>query len=531
MRRGRVVADARPARRHRGRGKDNFASYRERVLIPIGSVVRDFNPSWMSGGHPDFARAATAGTGRYVRIASDTLDAAGKPVFATSGHKLLADWADAKGRPIISTKPYIAAWPGDTAGSISPDAGGAVVSATAFAQWFRDVPGVNQTRRSELTLAFEPSLGVYAFDGSLDTAFSGKNAPDYTYTYEMEVPFVYEPGRGWYIAASTNADLWIYIDGQLVIDAGSGLGPMSAFAVDGTISMSNSASVSGPDGAPVTISTNSTANGAIQFKNSAKVVGDALAGPGADPSKAISGGPSAVTGSRGALAAPVPMPIVSAPTDLGPSVGDRIYSGGTHTIDQSFRARRVVFEGNTTVNISGDITIYAELMFDVGNNSTINLLPNSTLTIYAGKDFYLHNSGELNINTMDPSRVLLINLGSSPVEMDNRGQFVGRILSPMGQVRIGNNITVTGAILAASADMHNNGTFIGVGTVSDLLYGPQAVAMQWIHLDRLAWLDPGRTHRMHMFFANRLGAPSHLRLETNMELLNLAVIPSVTSQD
>jgi hypothetical protein len=425
VRRGRVVADARPARRHRGRGKDNFASYRERVLIPIGSVVRDFNPSWMSGGHPDFARAATAGTGRYVRIASDTLDAAGKPVFATSGHKLLADWADAKGRPIISTKPYIAAWPGDTAGSISPDAGGAVVSATAFAQWFRDVPGVNQTRRSELTLAFEPSLGVYAFDGSLDTAFSGKNAPDYTYTYEMEVPFVYEPGRGWYIAASTNADLWIYIDGQLVIDAGSGLGPMSAFAVDGTISMSNSASVSGPDGAPVTISTNSTANGAIQFKNSAKVVGDALAGPGADPSKAISGGPSAVTGSRGALAAPVPMPIVSAPTDLGPSVGDRIYSGGTHTIDQSFRARRVVFEGNTTVNISGDITIYAELMFDVGNNSTINLLPNSTLTIYAGKDFYLHNSGELNINTMDPSRVLLINLGSSPVEMDNRGQFVG----------------------------------------------------------------------------------------------------------
>lgn len=510
-------------------GKDSFESYRTREKITVGSVVRDFRPAWLSGGHPDFVRAASGGAGRYARIAADGLDASGKPVLATTGHRLLTDWTDGKGRPVISTKPYITARPGDAAGSVSPAAGGAVSSGAAFAQWFRDLPGLNQTRRSEITLAYEPSGSVYAFDGSLDTAFSG--SPDYTYTYELEIPFVYEQGKGWYFATATNADVWVYVDGQLVIDAGSGLGPVSALAVDGTIKMSNTASVSGPAGSAVAMSTNSTAAGAVELKNASKVTGDVLAGPGANPGTAITGIASAVTGARGALPTAVPMPAVSAPTGLGAGVGDRIYSGGTHTVATSFLAKTVRLDGVTTLNIQGDVVIHAEEMFDAGNASTVNLMPGATLTIYVGKDFYLHNGAKINVNTGDPSRVLLVNLGASTVLMDNGGEFVGRILSPMGEVRLGNDITVTGAILARSAELVNNGKLIGVGNVSDLLYGPQQVGLQWIDFDRLGWLSEGRTHTLHVFFANRLNAASHLRLETNMVLLNLAVVPAATYTD
>lgn len=191
----------------------------------------------------------------------------------------------------------------------------------------------------------------------------------------------------------------------------------------------------------------------------------------------------------------------------------------------------MTLNGNTTLNIQGNVIIHATEKFDAGNGSTVNLLPGATLTIYVDKDFYLHNAAKINVNTGDPSRVLLVNLGSSPVVMDNAGELVGRILSPMGEVRLGNDITVTGAILARSAELFNNGKIIGVGNVSDLLYGRQQVAMQWIHLDRLGWLSEGRTHRLKVFFANRLNAESHLRLETNMVLLNLAVVPSANYAD
>lgn len=500
-----------------------YDAYRARTEITVGSVVRDFAPAALAGGHPDFVRAATEGAGRYAGIPRDTLDAQGKPVLASTGYRVLADWKDGSGRPIIRSKAYITALPGDTAGSLSPTPGGAVTTPAAFSQWFRDVPGVNTARRSEFTLTYVPPQQAYVFDGTLDSVFSG--SPDYSYTYEIGMPFVHEAGKGEYIAAATNGDLWVYVDDRLVLDLGAGCGHLAALAVDDGIKMRNSASITGLGGLPISVSTNSTNAKNVELTNTARIAGDVMVGPGGNPSTVISASASAITGIRGTLAAPVPMPDIPVPEDLGPSVGDRVYSGGTHTINASMRVKSLYTKGNAVVNVSGDVRILVEEKCDLGNGSEINLMPGATLTIFVMKDFFLHNAATVNANTADPSRVLVVNLGSSTMQLDNAGQLFGRILSPRGSVDIGNNITVTGAILAKSVYLHNSAKLVGAGTVGEMLSGSGTPATQRIDLDRLGWLSEGRTHQLRIFFANRLGAPSRLRLETNMDLLNLAVVP------
>ena len=505
-----------------------YDEFRDRASIAVGGTVRNFAGAADPGGHPDFERPAAGGVGRYARIAHDRLDGGGKPAMLSTGYRVLADWKDGAGRPVIASKEYVAAFPGDTAGELAPDTGGAVTSPTSFGQWFRDVPGVNTMQRTDFALTAAADGSGYVFDGSLDS-FAG--APDYTYTCEVSVPFLFESGRGWHVTAATNADVWAYVDDALVIDGGSGLGHSASLAVDGQILMSNTASIVGAGGAPVSVSTNSTAPGAFSMTNSASVAGDAFCGPGGVVASVIqtpSGG--AIAGDRAALPAPVPMPELDAPTDLGASVGDRTYAGVTATISSSFRASTVVIRGNSTVSISGDVVILAEELFEVSNNCEIRLLPGARLTIYVEKAIELHNNIRLN-NGGDPSNVRIMNLGTTDMTIDNHVSFAGRIVSPRSRVTIGNNATVTGSILAASARMTNSGQLVGSGAATDALAGASALMTQRIDLDRLGWLSEGRTHTLRIFFANRTGSPSRLRLETNMELLNVAAVPLPTQSD
>jgi fibro-slime domain-containing protein len=54
---------------------------------------------------------------------------------------------------------------------------------------------------------------------------------------------------------------------------------------------------------------------------------------------------------------------------------------------------------------------------------------------------------------------------------------------------------------------------------------------QRIDLDRLSWLTENRTHRLRIFFANRLGHRSNLRIETSMTLLKVAAMPRSPQED
>jgi len=130
--------------------------------------------------------------------------------------------------------PYNAA-SGDAAGALGDANDGFVDSAASFDQWFRDVPGVNLSRPLELTFQREAD-GAYVFDDRVDPDFddlggffpingelfgnSAGESRNYHFTFEMSTEFIYHKGEGQVFTFRGDDDVWVYIDGRLVIDIG-----------------------------------------------------------------------------------------------------------------------------------------------------------------------------------------------------------------------------------------------------------------------------------------------------------------------
>lgn len=202
--------------------------------ITLTGIVRDFKAREQTGGHPDFQRQPTGGFGHYVGMVADQLDEQGKPVFASTGFKLSSNWRDAQNRNIMRPKPYIDSRQGDQNGSVSTTAGGALTTADNFSQWFRDVRGVNVSKPMTITLN-RSANGTYVFDDKSDPVFAGmggffpingdlygnySNNKNFHFTFELQTEFIYRANQGLTFTFIGDDDVWVFIDGKLVIDIG-----------------------------------------------------------------------------------------------------------------------------------------------------------------------------------------------------------------------------------------------------------------------------------------------------------------------
>jgi fibro-slime domain-containing protein len=216
------------------RGTDPYAHLP--ASIQLTGVLRDFNASNVSGGHPDFQRQPTGGFGHYVGQAADNLDADGKPVMASTGKKVSTQARDSAGRNRMPvSKTYLSSRSGDVAGSMATSNGGATTTASNFAQWFRDVNNVNVSRTVPITLVRQANSNVYTFNDRSDPAYSGMggffpidgqllgnggNNHNFHFTYELETNFVYRQGTGQTFTFTGDDDVFVFIDGKLVVDIG-----------------------------------------------------------------------------------------------------------------------------------------------------------------------------------------------------------------------------------------------------------------------------------------------------------------------
>ncbi len=117
---------------------------------------------------------------------------------------------------------------GDIAGAASSSNGGNVASADTFAQWWRDIPGINVSGLHTFTFT-QDAAGVYRFIDDdfrpIDGALFGNEGDihNYFFTVEIDATFVHQQGAGHFFEYRGTDDAYLFINGVLVMDLG-GLG-------------------------------------------------------------------------------------------------------------------------------------------------------------------------------------------------------------------------------------------------------------------------------------------------------------------
>lgn len=230
------------------------------------------------------------------------------------------------------------------------------------------------------------------------------------------------------------------------------------FGID-SVELKNSAKIDwynyDDDDAPLKIGTNSIESGAVKLGRSATIDGDVIVGPGGDLDVAISNS-GTITGGTSVSTETHVLEAITVPAWL-----DALPSSGTiqnnTTVTTSAKYASIDLKNNKTLQIEGDVTIYVMGGITLGHSAEIEVEENASLTLYLGGNLEGKNSSNINNLTEDAKKLQIYGLeGCEDIQLKNSSALYGTIYAPNADITMHNSVTVYGAVIGKSLDMHNS---------------------------------------------------------------------------
>ncbi len=208
-------------------------------------------------------------------------------------------------------------------------------------------------------------------------------------------------------------------------------------------------SLSGPYGGSniltnaASVQLNSTASNAWQMSSGARLLGNAIVGPGGNPATVIvnwSG--SSISGTKTAATQRIPMFIATPTVTMPASSGSLAVWSGTYGLSGTRRFSSLTIGNASVLDVTGNCVVQVDGAVSFQNTAQVRLLSGATLTLYISGALNIYNQALVNVNTGDPSRLRIFMTGTSNVQITDQSQLVAYISNPFGSLLVYPNSTI-----------------------------------------------------------------------------------------